>query len=462
VDARYWLPRRQEIEIRRSGSWMQFPARGIIRGRWEICCVQVNADLATPLFQGPEIVSLPDAQLKAYPFKGSVIDAIPGDVRLSENDDVRKVQEDARALVRADALARVQRTALVIPAASDLVRMNRVEGLAFGAGISRSLGAGFSVAARARFGTADHAFKESASVGWRRASGAGFTLTAHDDFRAAGDVQETSGLRNSIGAQEFGNDLSDEFRSRGVALTIVAADAFGARWSLSLARDQLSPLTVHAKPWTGSFQPAFAADSVTEWSASLNAFHARGEAPFGSTLQLGGSLSANRAHFDAAARGGETRWTGRTTIDAQIERPFGADRLVLGTMAAAVLGGGAPAQNLVFFGGPISGPGYDYHQFSADAGLSQRVEWRHPAWAVPLPLGRFGAMRMPVTLAPFAQAVWMNSGQRAGTASAGWHPSAGLGILTLFDAIRLDVARGFHDGRWSFAIDFTRDFWRIL
>src|SRR5918999_1067359 len=36
VETRFWLPRRQEIEIRRTGSWMDYPVRGIIRGRWEI------------------------------------------------------------------------------------------------------------------------------------------------------------------------------------------------------------------------------------------------------------------------------------------------------------------------------------------------------------------------------------------------------------------------------------------
>jgi hypothetical protein len=36
VENRFWLPYRQEIEIRRRTSWLDFPARGIIRGRWEI------------------------------------------------------------------------------------------------------------------------------------------------------------------------------------------------------------------------------------------------------------------------------------------------------------------------------------------------------------------------------------------------------------------------------------------
>src|SRR5206468_830535 len=35
-ETRFWLPYRQEIEIRRRATWLDVPARGIIRGRWEI------------------------------------------------------------------------------------------------------------------------------------------------------------------------------------------------------------------------------------------------------------------------------------------------------------------------------------------------------------------------------------------------------------------------------------------
>lgn len=462
VDGRFWLPRRQEIEIRRTGSWMHFPARGIIRGRWEICCVQVNADLHTPLFEGPEIVSLPPDQLKKYPFKGSILDAIPGDVKLSENDDVRRVQEEARELVRADALARVERTALSVPSISDIVRMNRVEGIALGGGVTRSLGAGFSAGGQLRYGTSDHAFKEALSAAWHQASGAGITFTAHDDFRSAGDVPETSLFRNTIAAQEFGSDMTDDYRSRGLTLALDAGELFGARWTLALDRDQQSRLAVHGQPVSGTFQPAFAADSTTEWRATLQGYHARSDAPFGATLQLGGAVSVARSHYDAVARNGEMAWTGRIAVNAQIERPFGADRLVLGTTAVAVAGPDAPAQDLVYFGGPVTGPGYDYHEFVGDAGVSQRVEWRHPAWTLPVPLGRFGSLRMPVTLAPFAQAIWMDANRPLEESSAGWHESLGLGVITLWDSIRLDVARGVRDGRWTFGVDFTRDFWRIL
>ncbi len=174
-----------------------------------------------------------------------------------------------------------------------------------------------------RFGTSDHAFKEALSAAWRRASGAGVTLTAHDDFRSAGDVQETSVFRNTIAAQEFGTDMTDDYRSRGFTLGLDAGELFGAHWTLALDRDQQSRLAVHAKPVTGSFQPAFAADSTTEWRATLQAYRARSDAPFGSTLQLGGALSVARSHYDAVARNGEMAWTSRFSVDAQIERPFG-------------------------------------------------------------------------------------------------------------------------------------------
>jgi hypothetical protein len=96
VDGRFWLPRRQEIEIRRSATWMDFPARGIIRGRWEICCVNTNIGLAPPVFVGPEIVEAPRAQQRAYAFEGALLQGLPEEVRALDAVEVRRVQEEAR------------------------------------------------------------------------------------------------------------------------------------------------------------------------------------------------------------------------------------------------------------------------------------------------------------------------------------------------------------------------------
>src|SRR5215213_5924013 len=186
IEGRFWLPRRQEIEIRRTGTWLDYPARGIIRGRWEICCYEVNRPMPAGIFRGPEIALAPPGTPLPVPFTGNVLDSLPPDVRAVTDDDVAKVQEEARALVRGQALARTRSTSLAARNISDFVRMNRVEGLALGAGITRRLGEGFSISARGRYGFSDEKVKARVGTSFRRASGAGFDITGYDDFTDAG------------------------------------------------------------------------------------------------------------------------------------------------------------------------------------------------------------------------------------------------------------------------------------
>jgi hypothetical protein len=74
-------------------------------------------------------------------------------------------------------------------------------------------------------------------------------------------------------------------------------------------------------------------------------------------------------------------------------------------------------------------------------------------------LGRFGRVPSTLALAPYVHGVWLRSPI---SAERGWHPSAGLGLITFFDLVRLDVAKGLRDGRWMFSLDISREFWPIL
>ncbi|HYX83069.1 MAG TPA: hypothetical protein VE714_11790, partial [Gemmatimonadales bacterium] len=69
LEERYWLPYRQEIEIRRRATWLDVPARGIIRGRWEIDSYQFNLDLPDSLFRGEEIVAAPKPVRDSFPWR---------------------------------------------------------------------------------------------------------------------------------------------------------------------------------------------------------------------------------------------------------------------------------------------------------------------------------------------------------------------------------------------------------
>src|SRR5687768_2294072 len=107
IEGRFWLPRRQEIEIRRTGTWLDYPARGIIRGRWEICCYAVNTGLSPAMFAGAEIVpafipaGLEGDSIRRPLFTGNILDVLPDDVRAVTDAEVLAALEEARALVRA-------------------------------------------------------------------------------------------------------------------------------------------------------------------------------------------------------------------------------------------------------------------------------------------------------------------------------------------------------------------------
>jgi len=146
----------------------------------------------------------------------------------------------------------------------------------------------------------------------------------------------------------------------------------------------------------------------------------------------------------------------RFSVRGNFERPLGKSRIVAHSLFAAVIGDDpVPAQHLVYLGGPTTGPGYDFHEFVGKIGGSQRLELRFPAPFPSFKLGRYGRTPASITLAPFVNTIWMDK-------AGGWYPSVGLGALSIFDVLRFDVARGFRDGRWSFSVDFGKDFWRIL
>lgn len=468
IEGAFWLPRRQEIEIRRTGTWLDYPARGIIRGRWEICCYEVNKPLPAGIFRGPEIALAPRGTPLPVPFTGQILDSLPADVRAVTDADVAKVQEEARALVRGQALARARGTSIAVRSVSDFLKVNRVEGFALGAGLTRRLGEGFAVTLRGRYGVDDKYFKGRAGVSYRRASGAGLSIAAFDDYREAGEVRETSQVISSLAAQEFGSDFTDPFGS--VGFSVLAHTRPLAGWTVSLegVAEKQRALAVNAEPARGEYADVIAATRTRDRRAIFSADRPTRLGPMGFETQLHASLSLISFRTDDAS----SRYMSRFSLRGNFEKPMGKGRVVSRTMAAWVSGGEAlPPQHLVFLGGPTTGPGYEFHQFAARAGVAQRIEAQFPVPFVSFPLGRYGKTPASVTLAPFVNAMWVDRVTSAriprrleilAPERNGWHPSVGIGALSVFDLVRFDVARGLRDGRWTFNVDVSRDFWGIL
>ena len=104
IEGRFWLPRRQEIEIRRTGSWLDYPgARNHPRSLGDLL-LQVNRGFSPAQFVGPEIVQAPRSEQRAYVWKGKILDSLPSDVR--SGDGRRRPHACRRKLARSFARPR--------------------------------------------------------------------------------------------------------------------------------------------------------------------------------------------------------------------------------------------------------------------------------------------------------------------------------------------------------------------
>ena len=379
-------------------------------------------------------------------------------MRTVTGNDVRAVQDAARELVRAQALQRARGTSLQARGLSDFVRVTRVEGLALGSGVAQRLGGGLRVAGTARYAFADQRVRGSATIAWERASGAGLSLRAERQLGEIGAVAEGSMVRNSFAAQEFGSDWTSPFQRRQVVLRADLPPLLDRRWRVAVetAIERHSRVNVNASPSRGSYEdtPAVTSDGFARASLLVRRPTA---------LAFGGTEVSTAASFDAIRVRSSQRELGRATLDLDVQRPFGRNRLVLRTIASGVVGAEVPLQYETWLGGPVTLPGMDFHAVRGRAGLSQRIEWQSPVPAPTIPLGRYGRVPGQLVLAPFALLAITDG--RTSTAIAtprGVYPAVGLGAIGLFNLLRVDVARGLRDGRWMFSIDVTRDFWRVL
>jgi hemolysin activation/secretion protein len=180
----------------------------------------------------------------------------------------------------------------------------------------------------------------------------------------------------------------------------------------------------------------------------------------GTELRISGDLRLSRVRFDSLATA-RFSTIGRAFATVSLERPLENSRLVL--YAAGGAAGAStelPAQEFLYFGGPFSAPGYQYHELAARGGGTIRLEWRLPIPAPSVSLGRFGKMPGQATLAPFVQGTFIRQAQA--DHPSGGYTSLGLAVQPFFDLLRIQLARGLRNGIWSLNIDVSRDYWGIL
>lgn len=464
VRGRYWLPRRQEVEVVRRSTWLDVPARGIVRGHWEVSQYTINegVDFATRFL--PTWSSVSRDSLRRWAFEGEVVDMLPPDMRLARDADVRDAQRRAETAVRAAALARPMTLAAAGRGVSDAIRHSRTEGLALGFGVAQRWPQSITLSARARVGMDDGAAKGRVSLDRRPPLGGAPIVELFGErlYRELG-TPDRSGVVNSLASLFFGSDYTTPVDVRAAGIQWRFGDL--RRWTLRAAYETESALQVAARPVSGRYAPlidAWSTKGVRVDLARFGRFGAPEERRGAWTVRAIGSAANATNDRVLAVRSQALRLDGDVSVEWPLSR---GQTLIASAIAGSTIGRNLPPQWLQFAGGSWSGPGYEFHSFVGRALVSPRLEWRVPVPFPSIPLGKYGAAPARAQLAPFVQAVVLSGASPDRTVSRfqdGVYPTVGLGALFFYDLLRVDVSRGLHRGTWRFAIDVDRAFWGIL
>jgi hypothetical protein len=454
-EGRYWLPRRQEIEIRRRVTWLDMPLRGIIRGRWEVDSYEFNTGLEDRWFTGPEITAASRAERDQYAWSEPLAVALQGVAEPVRRNDLAAVRAEVARVAGRRVASGLQPRRLGARRVSDIIHANRVEGLALGAGFVLRLGGAVEARALGSYGTADGQPKGVLAV--RNASGAWqVEVSAYREVRDIADAPVAAPLVNSFASQEFGDDYGDYYRATGAQLAVGKSIGRGGRaeWRLALSREAVRSLAVHGSPVNGAYRPN---PSLGDNTFSLAALSLR--------RRSGGFAVQRDWNAELRAEVGvpdDGDGYGRVTASAQALLPLGATRLLV----RAEGGAGTwdlPAHRTFVMGGRGTLLGDDFRRFGGRRAGLVHCEWRVSVRGAGLGVGSFARIPTSVTIAPFVAAGWTD----APVPGTPWvvtgdpRVTAGMAFEWL-GLIRLEVGYGTQTKEARVSFDLARDFWPIL
>jgi hypothetical protein len=454
-EGRYWLPRRQEIEIRRRTKWLDLPARGIIRGRWEIRDYQFNVGLSERDFRGPEIVAAPDAVLDTFAWDVSLDAAIKEVAGPAMTFDLEQVRLEIEELAGSNVLSGLAAARPSIGSISELVRFNRVEGLALGlGGVVRPGGDAAELRGWISYGVSDQRLKGLASLRYQLGRTT-LGLTALRRVEDVGVEPVISGLLNSVLAQELGKDYGDYVLADRLLASLGHDVSARGRVTLAGGVERTTSLEIVTEPASGSFD--------------------RPNPPLGSGTFAVGALRVERRDAELAVRGGVS---GELALEAgagdsvQYVRVRGAGRAHAAVGVTSVVlrtwaGWGSadlPPHRSFVMGGRGTLVGEPFREWGGRYALHGHLEWRLPVPVPALTMGAFANTGRRIVVAPFVSAGWAGGA----VSRVPWRPSegvrvvAGLGLELFHRLFRADLGVSLRGEGVSLVVDLTRDLWPIL
>jgi hypothetical protein len=450
---RYWLPYRQEVEIRRRTTWLDFPARGIIRGRWEIEGYDLNVPIPDGLFQGPAIAGLTQPRPADTTWGTPLTDAIAGVAAPVNRQDMDALRVEVERIAGARALSGLPSRRLAAGSLSDLVRVNRVQGLTLGfGGVLGLSGSRIQVRPSLAYGTSDHRLTGALSV----SAGLGATQVTVGAARGIRDFSElpvVAPVVNSLVAQEGGTDYGDYVLLHTATAGLRQRLSGRTALDLSAGVEESQSVDVRATPATGSYRPNPALGSGTYGVGRIELERSSGGIAVHHDLQGRLSLQGGEGPRDYARATLEGRW-----LTPLAGHPL-LSRLYLGAGTD-----GLPPHRSFAIGGRGTLVGEPFRAYGGREVALGQVEWRFEVPVPAIPLGSFASTGRTMILAPFL-AAGVSGRPISGlpwTATDGVRPVVGMALEWFMRLIRVEAGVGLRDGGFGLTVDVNRDWWGLL
>jgi hypothetical protein len=447
-EGKWWLPYRQEVEVRREMPQLDFMVGSVIRGRFDVGEYVLNPELPEALFSGNRVTAVSEAEREAYEFSEPLIPPVDAE-GLAPTPTLEDVRAEALQLTAGRYLSGLSRFRPYLPTASHLARWNRAEGTFVGAGAVWRPNGGTTL--KAHGGWAFGPDQPELSLTLEDGEGRAGIQATWRELRDLGPFPGATGAVNTLSALIAGEDWLDPWFSSGVEVFL------GSRSGSVPSRFTL--IAEHHDNATIVLDSAEAADfrrlpDVTDgWLLALEA-HREPRLP--GAFDLG--LTARLGTFDPAGRGGRDPF-GSLLVSLGWERGPGK-RLVrrLARLDYGAVIGDFPQQARFFLGGPGTLPGHPYREQVGDVFFLVRLEASRPIWG-------------PWVAARGFSAAGATGDLRRATDEMGLPPpfsrdgiraSAGAGVGLFWDVLHLDLARGLDGGEWELVVSVDRRFWGWL
>ncbi|HEX6669514.1 MAG TPA: hypothetical protein VF061_08160 [Gemmatimonadales bacterium] len=451
-EGRWWLPYRQEIEIRRRASYFDFPARGIIRGRWEIADYDLNVGMPPSVVAGPAIGGLVRPQPGDSGWAMPLSEAIADVAAPINAQDMEALRVQVERIAGSRALGGLPSSRLATGSLSDLARVNRVQGLALGFGGVVGIGGRVRLRPQVGYGTSD----DRLTGGLTLLAGAGATQVFAGAERRIGDFADLpviSPALNSLLAQEAGDDYGDYVLVNAAAAGL--RHRLGGRTSveLRLAVEESRSVGVASSPANGTYRPNPPLGAGTFRIARAAVERASGglavERDFQGRLALEGG-EGDGEYLRATADGRWLTGGGPGRLLTRLHLGLGTDRL--------------PAYRSFVLGGRGTLLGEPFRAYGGRAAALAHVEWRLEVPVPAVPLGSFASTGRHLTLAPFLAAGWAERplAELPWGDTDGVRPVAGVAAEWLMGLLRFEVGVGLRSGDIGVSVDVNRDWWGIL